>query len=131
MITKALFIIRPKPELRFATAGSDLEDTPFVEDAVLWTCEIVDRSCWSRQEIENGIKEAFLRQLKSDFLTHNEANSLGLSEALPSNEFDRFWTLESFFSTDQRLEDVLRVTPESKPFQNAFLRARSQAMKKE
>jgi hypothetical protein len=91
----------------------------------------VDRSCWSRQEIEDGIKEAFLHQLKSDFLTHNEANSLGLSEGLPSNEFDRFWTLESFFSTDQRLEDVLRMTSESKPFQNAFLRARSEAMKKE
>lgn len=129
MMTQASFIIRPKSALGDLLKGSDLEETPFQTEPLLWTCDLADRSCWSRADVEAGIKEAFLHHLRVDFLSPDETGFLEIGGELTTAAFDRFWTIESFFAADQRLDDVVAAWARTGrfPVTNPFLRSRYEA----
>lgn len=131
MIFQASFIIRPKPELRAALLGSDLGGTPFETEPVLWTCDITDRTSWSREDVVAGIKEAFLYDLGNEFLSPLEKARLGLEAELNAIAFDQFWTIESFFGADQRFEDAVIAIPSTVTVANRFLRAHCEKVRNE
>jgi hypothetical protein len=121
MLIQACFVVRPTLELHTVLKAAAVDETPFVP--MLWRCDIADRTCWSRDDIVTGVKEAFLLHLKSGFLSPEETSILGVEGSFDERVFDRMWTVEPFWGADEVLEAVvpsLGGNPPSTP----FLRAR-------
>ncbi|MGC4013539.1 MAG: hypothetical protein QM755_03320 [Luteolibacter sp.] len=122
----ASFVIFPKPALAEQLKETELADAPFATEPVLWNCDWIDRSPWTKSEVEEGVKIAFLHQLRVAYLSDQQARKLGIDSAPTTSQFDVFWQMHVFLGPDAILEEVIEAAAKNGQLstQNDFLRTK-------